>query len=80
MFETLTISEGTTELKIKVMDEDLLTADDELGVASIPLHTVFELWKTAVTSYNVLKTSGKYQGEIRVSLTFEPEAPAYHAS
>ncbi|KAJ4712979.1 Elicitor responsive protein 3 [Melia azedarach] len=67
-----TISEGTTELKIKIMDSDMLSADDFVGEASIPLHSVFEAGSVPQTSYNVVKDH-KYYGEIRLTLAFKPE-------
>ncbi|XP_010671812.2 elicitor-responsive protein 3 [Beta vulgaris subsp. vulgaris] len=63
------------ELHLKIMDKDTFTADDFVGEANIPLNIVFEEGSLPPTAYNVVK-DGEYKGEIRVGLTFTPEA--YH--
>ncbi|PIN02327.1 putative Ca2+-dependent phospholipid-binding protein [Handroanthus impetiginosus] len=64
-----TISEGVTELKIKIMDKDTFSADDFVGEATIPLEPVFLEESIPTMSYNVVKDE-TYCGEIRVALKF----------
>ncbi|PIN21992.1 hypothetical protein CDL12_05292 [Handroanthus impetiginosus] len=64
-----TISEGVSELKIKLMDKDTFTADDFVGEATIPLEPVFDEESVPTTTYDVVKDQ-KYCGGIRVSLKF----------
>ncbi|KAG5251536.1 hypothetical protein OIU77_024966 [Salix suchowensis] len=67
-----TISEGTSELVLKIMDRDTLTDDDYLGKASIPLEPLFIEGNLPATAYSVVKDE-EYRGEIRVGLSFTPE-------
>ncbi|KAI5647284.1 hypothetical protein M9H77_33289 [Catharanthus roseus] len=67
-----TVSEGVSELKIKIMDSDNLNEDDFVGEATIPLEPVLMEGNVPPTSYNVVKDD-QYCGEIRVGLTFTPE-------
>ncbi|KAH9721825.1 Elicitor-responsive protein 3 [Citrus sinensis] len=71
-----TISEGTTALKLKIMDSDTVSQDDFVGEAIIPLHSVFEAGNVPQQAYNVVKDK-KFQGEVRVGLTFKPEVIIY---
>ncbi|KAI5082133.1 hypothetical protein GOP47_0001876 [Adiantum capillus-veneris] len=64
------VEEGVEELTLKIMDEDFMTADDELGCVTVPLETVFQLGKTPTSGYNVVKKNGKNRGEVKLSLTF----------
>ncbi|CDP19756.1 unnamed protein product [Coffea canephora] len=68
-----TISEGVTELKIKLMDSDNLTNDDFVGESTIPLGAVLAEGSVPIASYNVVKDD-KYCGEIRIGLNFKREA------
>ncbi|KAJ3692998.1 hypothetical protein LUZ60_012093 [Juncus effusus] len=72
------ISDDVTELHIKLMDRDICTADDCVGVAKIPLEPVFMEGKIPPTFYNVV-TDNEYHGQIKVSLAFIPDRP-YHES
>ncbi|GLT90902.1 hypothetical protein SLE2022_088170 [Rubroshorea leprosula] len=65
------VTEGVTEVILKILDSDTGTADDFLGEATIPLEPVFSEGNIPPTSYNVVKDE-EYRGEIRVSLTFTP--------
>ncbi|XP_052209348.1 elicitor-responsive protein 3-like [Diospyros lotus] len=67
-----TLSDGTSELSIKIMDSDGGSEDDFVGKAIIPLEPVFTEGSIPTTSYNVVK-SEEYCGEIRVGLNFTPE-------
>ncbi|XP_021748895.1 elicitor-responsive protein 3-like isoform X2 [Chenopodium quinoa] len=71
-----TVSGHVPELHLKLMDKDTFTADDFVGEANIPLSVVFEEGSLPPTSYNVVK-DGEFKGEIKVGLTFTPEA--YHS-
>ncbi|XP_024934992.1 elicitor-responsive protein 3 isoform X2 [Ziziphus jujuba] len=66
-----TISDGVSELTLKIMDSDSGTEDDFVGEATIPLNPVFEKGNLPPTSYNVVKEQ-QYSGEIRLALTFTP--------
>ncbi|KAL3814861.1 hypothetical protein ACJIZ3_016129 [Penstemon smallii] len=67
-----TISDGITELKIKMMDKDTFTQDDFIGEATIPLHSVFEEESIPPIAYNVIKDE-QYRGHVRVGLKFIPQ-------
>ncbi|KAJ4956623.1 hypothetical protein NE237_013406 [Protea cynaroides] len=67
-----TISDGVSELKLKLMDSDCGTQDDFVGEATIPLEPVFIDGSLPATPYNVVKDQ-EYHGEIRIGLTFTPE-------
>ncbi|OVA14113.1 C2 calcium-dependent membrane targeting [Macleaya cordata] len=71
-----TISEGASELTIKLLDSDSGTADDVVGEATIPLDALFEEGNLPPASYNVVKDE-QYCGEIKVALTFTPEQRSY---
>ncbi|PIN02328.1 putative Ca2+-dependent phospholipid-binding protein [Handroanthus impetiginosus] len=64
-----TISEGVTELRIKIKDRDFFTADDFVGEAIIQLEPVFAEESIPPMSYRVVKDE-TYCGEIRVGLKF----------
>ncbi|VFQ94637.1 unnamed protein product [Cuscuta campestris] len=66
------VSEGVTELHIKLMDSDNLSNDDFVGEAKISLEPVFCERSIPQQAYNVVK-DGSFCGEIRVALTFNPE-------
>ncbi|CAN1186375.1 16 kDa phloem protein 2 [Linum perenne] len=67
-----TISEGSIELCLKIMDSDAGTADDLVGEATIPLDPVFDEGSLPPTAYNVVK-DGEYKGSIRVGLEYKRE-------
>ncbi|KAI3854139.1 hypothetical protein MKX03_022152 [Papaver bracteatum] len=67
-----TISEGSSELLIKLWDNDTGRKDDVIGVATIPLEPVFEGGSVPDGIYNVVKDE-EYCGEIKLSLLFTPE-------
>uniref|UniRef100_A0A2P2LDG7 Uncharacterized protein MANES_02G025000 n=1 Tax=Rhizophora mucronata TaxID=61149 RepID=A0A2P2LDG7_RHIMU len=67
-----TLSDGVTELTLKILDRDTVTADDFVGEATIPLDPVFLKGNFPPSAYNIVK-DGEYCGEIRVGLTFTPE-------
>ncbi|XP_026389860.1 C2 domain-containing protein At1g63220-like isoform X1 [Papaver somniferum] len=67
-----TISEGSSELLIKLWDNDTGRKDDVIGVATIPLEPVFEGGSVPEGIYNVVKDE-EYCGEIKVSLLFSPD-------
>ncbi|XP_063944486.1 elicitor-responsive protein 3 isoform X2 [Daucus carota subsp. sativus] len=67
------LSSDVSELSIKIMDSDAGSADDIVGEAKIPLDALFEEGSIPPTSYNVVKDE-EFCGEIRVGLTFTPEA------
>lgn len=82
------VENGTREITLKIMDEDLFTADDELGIVTVPLEPVFQAGKTSTMSYNVVQKNGKFKGEVKLSLAFTPKkqytdslhgGPSYHA-
>ncbi|XP_010553510.1 PREDICTED: C2 domain-containing protein At1g63220-like [Tarenaya hassleriana] len=66
-----TVSEGTSELKLKILDKDTGTQDDSVGEALITLEPVFMEGKIPPKAYNVVKDE-EYKGEIWVGLTFTP--------
>lgn len=68
-----TLSDGVSELSIKIMDSDSGTEDDFVGEAKIPLEALLEEGSVPPTAYNVVKDE-QFCGEIRVGLTFTPEA------
>ncbi|GMY30248.1 elicitor-responsive protein 3 [Fagus crenata] len=67
-----TISDGVSELTLKIMDSDAGTSDDFVGEATIPLEPLFMEGSLPPTTYNVVKDQ-EYRGEIRVGITFTPE-------
>ncbi|XP_010533699.1 PREDICTED: C2 domain-containing protein At1g63220 [Tarenaya hassleriana] len=67
-----TVTEGTSELRMKILDKDTFTEDDFVGEATIPLEPVFIEGKIAPIAYNVVKEE-EYKGEIWVGLSFTPE-------
>ncbi|KAI3693939.1 hypothetical protein L1987_76895 [Smallanthus sonchifolius] len=62
-------SNDSTDLRIKILDKDSLTADDFVGHASIPLDALFRDGDIPAKSYNVMKDDA-YCGEIRIGLNF----------
>ncbi|XP_021602223.1 elicitor-responsive protein 3 isoform X2 [Manihot esculenta] len=72
-----TITDGVTELTLKILDSDFGTADDFVGKATIPLEPLFMEGKLPPTAYNVIKDQ-EYKGEIRVGLTFTPQENCNH--
>ncbi|XAR54082.1 hypothetical protein NMG60_11029086 [Bertholletia excelsa] len=68
-----TISDGVSELRIKIMDSDNMSQDDFVGEAAIPLEPLFAEGSIQPTAYNVTKDQ-EYCGEIKVGLTFTPES------
>ncbi|KAE8693870.1 Elicitor-responsive protein 3 [Hibiscus syriacus] len=64
------ISEGVSELKVKILDSDTGSQDDFIGEVTIPLEPVFEGGHLPPTAYNVVKDES-YCGEIRIGL-FHP--------
>ncbi|MCO5580404.1 hypothetical protein L7F22_034270 [Adiantum nelumboides] len=75
------VEEGVEEVTLKIMDEDFMTADDELGCVTYALSLLlrpfsFGTGKTATRGYNVVKKSGKNKGEVKLSLTFTPKQRA----
>ncbi|KAJ0048186.1 hypothetical protein Pint_16093 [Pistacia integerrima] len=69
---SFTISDGTTELKLRLLDSDLATSDDIVGEATISLEPVFMKGSLRPTAYNVIKDK-TFHGEIRLGLAFKPE-------
>ncbi|XP_030945473.1 elicitor-responsive protein 3 [Quercus robur] len=67
-----TISDGASELTLKIMDSDTGSADDIVGEATVPLEPLFLEGSLPPTAYNVVKDQ-EFRGEIRVGLTFTPE-------
>ncbi|PHT92449.1 Elicitor-responsive protein 3 [Capsicum annuum] len=67
------ISEGVEELFLKIMDSDSIGEDDFVGEAKITIEPVLTDGSIPTTCYNVVKDE-QYCGEIRVGLTFTPEA------
>ncbi|XP_065864167.1 elicitor-responsive protein 3-like [Euphorbia lathyris] len=65
------ISEGATQIILKIMDSDRFTVDDFVGEATIPLATVFIEGSVPPTTYKVVKEE-EYCGEIKVALNFTP--------
>ncbi|XP_030472436.2 elicitor-responsive protein 3 isoform X1 [Syzygium oleosum] len=67
-----TVSEGVSELKLKIMDSDNFSSDDFVGEVTISLEPVFVEGNVPPAAYNVVKDE-EYCGEIRIGLTFTPE-------
>ncbi|XP_066350416.1 elicitor-responsive protein 3-like [Miscanthus floridulus] len=67
-----TVSDGATELFIKLLDSDDGTNDDFVGEATIPLEAVYTEGSIPPAVYSVVKDE-EYRGEIKVGLTFTPE-------
>ncbi|KAL5746850.1 hypothetical protein ACOSP7_023834 [Xanthoceras sorbifolium] len=74
-----TISEGTSEIKLKILDSDMASNDDFVGQSTVPLEAVFMKGSLPATAYNVVKDQ-QYQGEIRVGLTFKPQESRSYGS
>ncbi|CAN6461796.1 unnamed protein product [Victoria cruziana] len=70
------LSEGVSEISLKIMDSDKLNDDDFVGEASIHLEPLFADGNLPPTVYNVIKEQ-RYCGEIKVGLKFVPEEPRY---
>ncbi|XP_031484293.1 elicitor-responsive protein 3 [Nymphaea colorata] len=70
------LSEGVSEISLKIMDSDNLSDDDFVGQASIPLEPLFTEGSLPPAVYNVVKEQ-RYCGEIKVGLNFIPEEPRY---
>ncbi|RDX88438.1 Elicitor-responsive protein 3, partial [Mucuna pruriens] len=70
------VSEGVSDLKLKIMDKDSMTAHDLVGEATIPLAALFTEGTIPPTSYNVVK-DGQFCGEIKVGLTFTPQVLSF---
>ncbi|OVA14111.1 C2 calcium-dependent membrane targeting [Macleaya cordata] len=67
------ITEGTSELTVKLMDKDRITSDDFLGQAIIPLSPfLFREDKSLTPTYNVIKDD-KYCGILMVTIKFFPD-------
>ncbi|XP_057508463.1 elicitor-responsive protein 3 [Actinidia eriantha] len=64
-----TLSDGVSELTIKIMDSDSLGEDDFVGEATIPLEPLFTEGSIPPTSYSVVKDQ-EFCGEVKVGLTF----------
>lgn len=62
-----------TEICVKLFDKDTFTADEPLGISTIPLHKVFAVGHMPASSYKVLGKLGQLQGEIIVGLKFVPK-------
>ncbi|KAJ0105407.1 hypothetical protein Patl1_18738 [Pistacia atlantica] len=73
---SFTISDGTTELKLRILDSDLATCDDIVGEATLLAgflwSLVFMKGSLQPTAYNVVKDK-TFHGEIRLGLGFKPE-------
>ncbi|WCJ23165.1 Calcium-dependent lipid-binding (CaLB domain) family protein [Euphorbia peplus] len=67
-----TVSEGATQIILKIMDSDQFTADDFVGEAVVPLEAVFIEGCLPPTTYKVVKDQ-EYCGEIKVALNFIPQ-------
>ncbi|KAK1313739.1 Elicitor-responsive protein 3 [Acorus calamus] len=67
-----TVSDGASDLTLKIMDSDVGTDDDFVGEARIDLEPLFVEGSLPPTVYNVVKDQ-EYRGEIKVGLTFTPE-------
>lgn len=67
------VDEEIADVIIKVFDEDKRTADDFIGEARIPLAKVVEELEVPATFYELVRPSGRAQGQIEVSLKFEPK-------
>ncbi|XWS38394.1 hypothetical protein CRYUN_Cryun19dG0127300 [Craigia yunnanensis] len=63
------VSEGVSELKLKIMDGDCGSQDDFVGEVTISLEPVFMEGNLPPTTYNAVKDE-EYRGEIRLGLTF----------
>jgi hypothetical protein len=73
------IDDKTFELSIKVFNHRLIAEDEELGSTTIPLARVFADGKLPTTSYNVIRPSGRVQGEVKLSITFTAkQRPGQH--
>ncbi|KAL3695665.1 hypothetical protein R1sor_009741 [Riccia sorocarpa] len=66
------IDDTTTELNVRILNSNILE-DDEIGTTTVPLSRLFAEYKLPTTSYNVIRPSGRPQGEIKLSLTFTPK-------
>ncbi|KAH9289739.1 hypothetical protein KI387_033856, partial [Taxus chinensis] len=67
------LSEGTSDLIIRIMDKDTFSADDFVGEATIPLEGVFMEGAIPPSPYNVVLPDKTYCGQIKVGLTFTPK-------
>ncbi|KAI4355010.1 hypothetical protein L6164_003829 [Bauhinia variegata] len=68
-----TVSDSASELNLRIMDKDNFSSDDFLGEATVSLEAVFAEGSIPETAYSVVKDQ-EYCGEIKVALTFNPEA------
>ncbi|XP_059072847.1 elicitor-responsive protein 3 isoform X2 [Cryptomeria japonica] len=71
------LSEGASDLLIRILDKDRFSADDFLGEAIIPLKGVLTEGSILPTPYNVVLMDKTYCGQIKVGLTFTPKAKCY---
>lgn len=71
------VSEGASNLILKIMDSDRLSQDDFVGETTISLEPLFTEGSITTTSYNVVKDQ-KYCGEIRIGLTFRSQVSTDH--
>ncbi|CAM6128166.1 unnamed protein product [Calypogeia fissa] len=67
------IDDNATDLQIKIFNHNIIKEDDELGSTLIPLTKVFADGKLPTTSYNVVRPSGRVQGEVKLSISFTPK-------
>ncbi|EXB37397.1 Elicitor-responsive protein 3 [Morus notabilis] len=65
------VSEGVSELGLRIMDSDI-SQDDFVGEITISLEPLLLEGSIPTTTYNVVKDQ-EYRGEIRIGLTFKPE-------
>lgn len=68
-----TVDQHTTEVTIKLFDEDHYTADDIIGTAKIPLDKVLVQLEVPANFYDVVRPSGHVQGKVEAGLKFTPK-------
>ncbi|XP_057822815.1 elicitor-responsive protein 3 [Cryptomeria japonica] len=71
------LSEGASDLIIRIMDKDRFSADDFIGEAKISLKAVLMEGSIPPTPYSVVLLDKTYCGQIKVGLTFTPKANCY---
>ncbi|KAI5064050.1 hypothetical protein GOP47_0020720 [Adiantum capillus-veneris] len=64
--------DDSTDVIIKIFDEDDRSKDDAIGEAKIPIGRVIEELEVPASSYDLVCTNGKTQGQVEVSLKFVP--------
>ncbi|KAH7283134.1 hypothetical protein KP509_35G063200 [Ceratopteris richardii] len=80
------VEDDTSEVIVKIFDEDKRTADDPIGEAKIPFENVLEELEVPACGYDLVLPGGGTHGQVEVSLKFVPtkkeaesaQSPPFH--